>query len=321
MRTRRRPIPPAIGEANAWLITIRRPPSACSSEKTAPFGSRPIDRPRRLAIRSSPKSSTCGVVRTAVGEPGMASSSTPRLSRSSSPRRATKRDLQMRIRLRRRSASQPLHALGTTGSRRNAPQTSVASNASFGKMSQPTTMIEAGVSPPSPPLPTRRRGPIRRRPRREPKDDATGFHAVQSNSARRRHPPGANRRRGAAARRKLGGAARHARHGGDLSGRAEFIEKYYETIRDLLDRGLSVAIFDWRGQGGSARQLKNPRKGHIDDFSLYERDFSAFVSRGARDLLSASRGSASPIRWARRSRWRSRAPAAARSTDWCCRRR
>ena len=63
-----------------------------------------------------------------------------------------------------------------------------------------------------------------------------------------------------------------------LPGRAEFIEKYYETIRNLLDRGLSVAILDWRGQGGSARQLKNPRKGHIDDFSLYERDFAAFVS-------------------------------------------
>ena len=65
-----------------------------------------------------------------------------------------------------------------------------------------------------------------------------------------------------------------------LPGRAEFIE----TIRNLLDRGLSVAIFDWRGQGGSARQLKNPRKGHIDDFSLYERDFSAFAS----EVLEAS---------------------------------
>lgn len=63
-----------------------------------------------------------------------------------------------------------------------------------------------------------------------------------------------------------------------LPGRGEFIEKYYETIRNLLDRGLSVAIFDWRGQGGSARQLKNPRKGHIDDFSLYERDFASFVA-------------------------------------------
>ncbi len=63
-----------------------------------------------------------------------------------------------------------------------------------------------------------------------------------------------------------------------FTGRAEFIEKYYETVRDLLARGLSVAILDWRGQGGSERQLRNPRKGHIDDFSLYERDFVAFFS-------------------------------------------
>ena len=63
-----------------------------------------------------------------------------------------------------------------------------------------------------------------------------------------------------------------------FTGRAEFIEKYYETVRDLLARGLSVAILDWRGQGGSERQLRNPRKGHIDDFSLYERDFVAFFA-------------------------------------------
>lgn len=63
-----------------------------------------------------------------------------------------------------------------------------------------------------------------------------------------------------------------------LGGRAEFIEKYFETIQQLLGRGFAVATIDWRGQGGSARQLKNPRKGHIDDFSLYERDLDAFVS-------------------------------------------
>jgi len=63
-----------------------------------------------------------------------------------------------------------------------------------------------------------------------------------------------------------------------FTGRAEFIEKYFETIGQLLDRGFSVAALDWRGQGGSARQLKNPRKGHIDDFSLYERDLNAFVT-------------------------------------------
>jgi lysophospholipase len=47
----------------------------------------------------------------------------------------------------------------------------------------------------------------------------------------------------------------------------------------LVDRGFVVAILDWRGQGGSARQLKNPFKGHIDDFSLFERDLSAFVDQ------------------------------------------
>ncbi|MGD0643105.1 MAG: alpha/beta hydrolase [Roseiarcus sp.] len=62
-----------------------------------------------------------------------------------------------------------------------------------------------------------------------------------------------------------------------LGGRGEFIEKYFETIQQLLDRGFAVATVDWRGQGGSARQLSNPRKGHIDDFSLYERDLDALV--------------------------------------------
>jgi lysophospholipase len=62
-----------------------------------------------------------------------------------------------------------------------------------------------------------------------------------------------------------------------FSGRTEFIEKYFETIGQLRDRGFVVVALDWRGQGGSERQLKNPRKGHIDDFSLYERDLNALV--------------------------------------------
>ncbi len=67
-----------------------------------------------------------------------------------------------------------------------------------------------------------------------------------------------------------------------LGGRTEFIEKYYETIGDLVGRGFAVATMDWRGQGGSERQLGDPRKGHIDDFSLYERDVLAFT----RDVLT-----------------------------------
>ena len=60
-------------------------------------------------------------------------------------------------------------------------------------------------------------------------------------------------------------------------GRAEFIEKYYAVIASLRDRGFAVATLDWRGQGGSARELANPRKGHVDDFLLYERDLKALT--------------------------------------------
>jgi lysophospholipase len=64
-----------------------------------------------------------------------------------------------------------------------------------------------------------------------------------------------------------------------LQGRAEFIEKYFETIGDLMARGFKVVTMDWRGQGGSERELANPRKGHIDDFQFYQRDLDAFVNQ------------------------------------------
>ena len=56
-------------------------------------------------------------------------------------------------------------------------------------------------------------------------------------------------------------------------------------LRISLKRGFVVVALDWRGQGGSERQLKNPRKGHIDDFSLYERDLNALVTTDARTAL------------------------------------
>ncbi|HEY8581265.1 MAG TPA: alpha/beta hydrolase, partial [Beijerinckiaceae bacterium] len=63
------------------------------------------------------------------------------------------------------------------------------------------------------------------------------------------------------------------------TGRAEYIEKYFETARELLQRGFTVVAFDWRGQGLSSRELANPRKGHIDDFQIYERDIEAVVEQ------------------------------------------
>src|SRR6185369_11975324 len=62
-----------------------------------------------------------------------------------------------------------------------------------------------------------------------------------------------------------------------FQGRAEFIEKYFETVRELRARGFAVATIDWRGQGGSERALSDPHKGHVGDFSQYELDVEALM--------------------------------------------
>jgi lysophospholipase len=62
-----------------------------------------------------------------------------------------------------------------------------------------------------------------------------------------------------------------------FGGRGEFIEKYFETIGELRRRGFAVAVMDWRGQGHSSRQLPDPRKGHVEDFSEYETDLETFM--------------------------------------------
>lgn len=61
-----------------------------------------------------------------------------------------------------------------------------------------------------------------------------------------------------------------------LQGRNECIEKYYETIADLLQLGLGVATFDLRGQGGSDRVLPDAERGHISDFLHYAADIDPF---------------------------------------------
>jgi lysophospholipase len=61
-----------------------------------------------------------------------------------------------------------------------------------------------------------------------------------------------------------------------LHGRAEFIEKYCEVVAELLARGFDVAVLDWRGQGHSARPLRNRNKGDVRHFSAYLADLDAF---------------------------------------------
>lgn len=66
-----------------------------------------------------------------------------------------------------------------------------------------------------------------------------------------------------------------------LHGRNECIEKYFETMRDLSARGFACATFDWIGQGGSDRLIKDPMRGHVKDFSRYVADFNQFFENVA----------------------------------------
>lgn len=69
-----------------------------------------------------------------------------------------------------------------------------------------------------------------------------------------------------------------------LGGQTEFIEKYGEVIGELRARGFTVATFDWRGQGGSARALADPLKSYVRDFAQFDDDLVSFLERVVRPL-------------------------------------
>lgn len=64
-----------------------------------------------------------------------------------------------------------------------------------------------------------------------------------------------------------------------LQGRGDFIERYFETFRELTGRGFCVAGFDWRGQGGSPRLQADPRLSNVPDFALYADDLRSFMQK------------------------------------------
>lgn len=69
------------------------------------------------------------------------------------------------------------------------------------------------------------------------------------------------------------------------TGWSEFIEKYFETVKDLRTRNLSVAMMDWRGQGLSDR--KSPGADHWRSyFDLLRRDLHVFTEAHVKSRFS-----------------------------------
>lgn len=72
-----------------------------------------------------------------------------------------------------------------------------------------------------------------------------------------------------------------------LAGRAEFIEKNFETFDELRNRGFGVYTFDWRGQGGSDRLRRNRHKGFVRDFDEYLHDLQCFIRTAVKSGAAA----------------------------------
>ena len=72
-----------------------------------------------------------------------------------------------------------------------------------------------------------------------------------------------------------------------LHGQTEFIEKYGEVIGELNARGFTVATFDWRGQGASARALDDPLKSYVKDFAQFDDDLASFLEQIVKPMSNA----------------------------------
>lgn len=64
-------------------------------------------------------------------------------------------------------------------------------------------------------------------------------------------------------------------------GRTEFAEKYGRVAGALVERGLTVLVIDWRGQGLSERHPRSPMLGHVQDFRDYQHDVAALMELDA----------------------------------------
>lgn len=63
-----------------------------------------------------------------------------------------------------------------------------------------------------------------------------------------------------------------------VGGFGDFIEKQFETIRDLAARGLSIWTMDWRGQGGSTRPKRWPHRPRARRFDRDADELAQFAA-------------------------------------------
>jgi lysophospholipase len=64
-----------------------------------------------------------------------------------------------------------------------------------------------------------------------------------------------------------------------VGGFGDFIEKHFETIRDLVARGFSVWCLDWRGQGGSTRPKRWPHRPRARQFDRDAAELAQFATQ------------------------------------------
>lgn len=67
-------------------------------------------------------------------------------------------------------------------------------------------------------------------------------------------------------------------------GRADFIEKYLESLIHWRDSGWDVTSFDWRGQGGSGRMTSDPLVGHVSDFAVWVNDLAGLTAEWRKNV-------------------------------------
>ena len=63
-----------------------------------------------------------------------------------------------------------------------------------------------------------------------------------------------------------------------VGGFGEFIEKQFETVRDLAARGVEVWCLDWRGQGRSIRPRRLPTRPRARNFDRDAEDLASFAA-------------------------------------------